>query len=167
MASRASRARARAARPPPPPRPPAPAPTGSRGRRPLLLLLGGWRLAGGGEPRAAAAAEAASIAAWTAEGLAGDTEGGWTAAPGDAGVLYRVVEPGAGDAEAGVFDPPAAFKTFPFVSVRFSVYGTDGTLVDSTEARGKASWDYQVSSGATAAAFIRSRTCAAKGHPRD
>ena len=87
--------------------------------------------------------------------------------PGDAGVLYRVVEPGAGDAEAGVFDPPAAFKTFPFVSVRFSVYGTDGTLVDSTEARGKASWDYQVSSGATAAAFIRSRTCAAKGHPRD
>ena len=60
-------------------------------------------------------------------------------------MVYRVVERGAGDAEAGVFDPPAAFKTFPFVSVAFSVYGTDGTRVDSTEARGKASWDYQVS----------------------
>jgi hypothetical protein len=56
----------------------------------------------------------------------------------------KVVEKGEGDSEAGIFDPPNSFKTFPFVAVTFDCYDESGRRFDSNEQRGKAEWSYQV-----------------------
>ena len=68
---------------------------------------------------------------------------GWAAA-GGGGVRYRVLRKGAGDRDAGIFDPPDKFKTFPFVAVRFSAYSEDGRRFFGTEDLRKADFSYQV-----------------------
>jgi len=68
---------------------------------------------------------------------------GWVAA-GAGGVRYRVMRQGTGDRDAGIFDPPDQFKTFPFVAVRFSAYSEDGRRFFATEDLRKAEFAYQV-----------------------
>lgn len=126
---------------------------GARSARPGRAggARGGRRAQLGGAAAAvlASAALAGRVPASAAEGVApfsveslppGE---GWTSA-GASGVRFRIVREGVGDRDAGIFDPPAAFKTFPFVAVRFDAYTEDGRRFFSTEDLRKAEFAYQV-----------------------
>ncbi|QDZ21608.1 hypothetical protein HOP50_06g41350 [Chloropicon primus] len=93
-------------------------------------------------PPPAARAEEATIPAWDLDGLA--PSDGWRSSGPSGDFKYRVLRRGEGDSAAGIFDPPEAFKTFPFVAVTFAVYNEQGQRIHGTDELGKAEWAYQV-----------------------
>ena len=117
-----------------------------RGRRELLGSAAWVALALAAPPGGRQAARAAEEAAQDVEPFSPESlskTDGWAAA-GGGGVRYRVLRKGAGDRDAGIFDPPDKFKTFPFVAVRFSAYSEDGRRFFGTEDLRKADFSYQV-----------------------
>ncbi|WZN60406.1 hypothetical protein HKI87_03g19350 [Chloropicon roscoffensis] len=90
----------------------------------------------------AALAEEMSIPGWSLDELS--LSDGWQASPQGTDLRYRVLRTGEGDKAAGVFDPPSAFKTFPFVAVTFACYNAKGEMFHGTDLLGKAEFSYQV-----------------------
>ena len=83
-----------------------------------------------------------SIPGWSLDELS--LSDGWQASPQGTDLRYRVLRAGEGDKAAGVFDPPSAFKTFPFVAVTFACYNAKGEMFHGTDLLGKAEFSYQV-----------------------
>ena len=68
-------------------------------------------------------------------------EDGWTEL--DSGLIYKVLQKGEGDRDAGIFDKVDYFQPFPFVTVQYTAYLPSGKGFASSYAERKA-YNYQV-----------------------